>query len=149
MGQNHNRRRIAPAQTFDGKALLPQEVPAVPCYSAATPARTECHRVATALFQELSARPVEEAVARVIEGWEITAPCAAEELVAADAACEPHEWGDSGELIEEWFRSGEQDLGEIEAEAAPPPTLLRTLSKTIRRLWARAGEEPEAAPELS
>jgi len=130
------RSELPLPRTYEGRPLLPGEVPIIPYYAVPTGrSRRDSHRAAAALFDDLA---LGTAVAAVREDrWQIAGPY--DPIEDGPTGPVEHTWGESGELIEEWFRSGEIELVAAVAEEPPPPSLsfLGALCERIRRVFAR------------
>jgi hypothetical protein len=163
---------IAPVvrSTFDGRPLLPGEVPIVPP-DATSDSEGDALKVALAMFDDMLAEPAPNA-ASPVDGWGMiqagdsgpqlmeAIEAAVEEALLAEptepqispevAATIPYEeWGDAGALIEEWFRSGEF-LG-LEADEGPTNeagTWLEGLVGRVRRAWGTGRRSP-GTPEVA
>jgi hypothetical protein len=152
------RSTLTVPRTYEGRPLLPGEVPIIPYYAvSAGRSRRDSHRAAAALFDDLA---LGAAVAAVREDrWQIAGPPVGGPGPAtslslggpgpATSMYDPledgptgpvdHAWGESGALIEEWFRTGEVELEAALAEE-PAPTvmsLLEALCERVRRVFAR------------
>lgn len=149
------QREIAPVlrSTWDGRPLLPQEIPII-TMDPAPAAETDPLEAALAMFDDMLSRPaprvatpiggedrwgmiragdsgpllVEAAVDEVLPG-EPTIQAGAPALELA-----PDGWGDSGDMIEDWFRTGEF-LAAEPAEPAPRIPWLRGIVQRVRRAW--------------
>ncbi|HEY3358797.1 MAG TPA: hypothetical protein VGQ83_36450 [Polyangia bacterium] len=145
-------------RTYDGRPLLPGEVPVIPYYPVtAGRSRRDSHRAASALFEDLA---IESAVAaaRREDRWQISIPLEEDvtERTETPAAPAPDDarpqaqgagWGDSGDLIEQWFESGDCLSGAVRAAAesdaprivAPEPSVILAwiggICDRVRRVW--------------
>jgi hypothetical protein len=137
-------------RTYEGRPLLPGEVPVIPYYAVPIArSRDESHQAAAALFDDLL---IESAVEWVREDrWQISGLVDLTELAelveddSTDRMVLEHAWGDSGELIEQWFRTGEYPVEEAAPRelVSPEPSGVRTwfhaLRTGARRIFGVAG----------
>ena len=134
----HRSRSIRPVvrTKIDGEPLLPGEIPMIPYYQAKVPPRRESCDLAEVLFERLAAYQdhLDEQAVSLVDRWQIVDP------LPDEAVPEEHTWGESGELIEQWFRTGEYLLADDESEPESELTWLDALCERMRRIWARSAE---------
>ena len=172
MRQSRARRRhlkeIAPVlrSTWDGRALLPQEVPIIAVEPAPDTA-TDPLVAALAMFDDMLSRPaprvatpidsidrwgmiqkgdsgpqmIEAVVDEVLHGEPTMAEGAPVMKVAAEG------WGDSGDLIEEWFQTGEF-LASEPIDLDQRVTWFGQLVRRVRRVWDGERASAEGAWEV-
>ena len=171
MRQSRARRRhlreIAPVlrSTWDGRPLLPQEVPII-AVEPASEADRDPLVAALAMFDDMLSRPaprvatpiesvdrwgmmqqgdsgpqlVDAAVDEVLHGEPTVAEGAPVMKLATDG------WGDSGDLIEEWFQTGEF-LAAEPLEPGQPSTWFGALVQRVRRAWSATQTPADGAWE--
>jgi hypothetical protein len=155
-------KEIAPVlrSTWDGRPLLPQEVPII-AVEPAPEVDTDPLVAALAMFDDMLSRPaprvatpiesidhwgmiregdsgpvlLEAAVDEVLHGEPTMAEGAPLMKVATDG------WGDSGDLIEEWFQTGEF-LAAEPIDLDRRITWFGSLVRKVRRAWS--GEQTPA-----
>jgi hypothetical protein len=153
-------------RTFEGRPLLPGEVPVIPYYRAAAErSRRMSHRAAAALFEDLSLEAA-TAAARREDRWQsslaadddVTEKTPVDERWAEaggadDEGVEASQmepvWGEASQMIERWFESGEVLAARVAAAPQPveesEPSLILgwvgSLCERVRRVWGRPSVE--------
>jgi hypothetical protein len=133
----------------DGTPMLPNQVPLDPTAGPGLLTAGPVLRAAsTTLFRDFCFSPVVSSGAgsrQQVDRWEIGGPgrCALEE--------EDEAWGEFGDLIEDWFQSGEQSLHGAEYAAVPDTGWMQALAQRLRRFFARNDSDVAylAEPELT
>jgi hypothetical protein len=149
--------------TWDGRPLLPQEVPII-AVQEVVEAGTDPLVAALAMFDDMLSRPAPRVATPIepVDRWGMiregdSGPVLLEAMVDEVLAGEPtvqegapavematDGWGDSGDLIEEWFRTGEY-LTPEPPESDPPITWFGALVQRVRRAWPGRRESAESA----
>ena len=159
MRPTRTRRRqkeIAPVirSTYDGRPLLPQEIPIV-TIEPPPPVETDPLAAALTMFKDMLSRPAPRVATPIesIEGWGMIRqgdsgpelldavvdevlhgePTTAEGAPVMKVTAEG--WGDAGDLIEEWFQTGEF-LAAEPIELDQPITWFGQLVRRVRRAWS-------------
>lgn len=162
-------REIAPVlrSTWDGRSLLPQEVPII-AVEPAPAADMDPLVAALAMFDDMLSRPAPRVATPIecIEHWGMirkgdSGPQLLEAVVDEVLNGEPtmaegapamkmatDGWGDSGDLIEEWFQTGEF-LAPEPAEPELPATWFGALVRRVRRAWSSPRQPAATALETA
>ena len=165
MRPTRTRRRhlkeIAPVlrSTWDGRPLLPQEVPIV-AVEEEPAADTDPLEAALAMFDDMLSRPAPRVATPIgeVDGWGMlragdSGPLLVDAAVDEALPGEPtlqegapalematEGWGDSGDMIEDWFRTGEFLTAEP-AEPLPRSTWIRGILQRVKRAWSGTAAE--------
>jgi hypothetical protein len=169
MRPTRTRRRhlkeIAPVlrSTWDGRPLLPQELPIIAVEEMPVD-DTDPLEAALAMFDDMLSRPAPRVATPIIEAdrWGMlragdSGPLLVEAAVDEALPGEPTlqegapamqmataGWGDSGDLIEDWFRTGEFLTVDAE-EPAPRTTWLQGIFRRVKRAVAGSPAPADAA----
>ena len=160
MRPTRTRRRhlkeIAPVlrSTWDGRPLLPQEVPIV-AVEPMPAADTDPLEAALAMFDDMLSRPAPRVATPIgeVDRWgmlragdsgPLLVEAAVDEALPGELTLQEGApalematdgWGDSGDLIEDWFRTGEF-LAPEAAEPGPRITWFQGILQRMRRAWS-------------
>ena len=165
--RRRHSREIAPVlrSTWDGRPLLPQEVPII-SMEPMPAVDTDPLEAALAMFDDMLSRPAPRVATPIhsVDRWGMiragdSGPLLVEAAVDEVLHGEPtlqegapavemtrDGWGDSGDLIEEWFRTGEF-LAAESPEPMPRSQWLRGILQRVKRAWA--GDPAEGAWEAT